>query len=534
MKSITLENDRISVRFPYAEGLVRRVREIPNIKWDNENTCWFMPASKMYAQYAQTLANEHQFSMDNGVYQLLRRDMAQQRDHLYPYQRAAVDFAHANNGSCLIADDMGLGKTVEALTYALESDAQSVLIVCPASVLYNWQDEVTKWTGWDSQVVLTGKLPINGARVLIMSYAIMLRRIYELTEREFSLVIFDESTHINSMKAKTSLAADQLISKAKLFLSGTPFMNRPIELFHVLHMIDPFSYKSYWAYANKYAGASQQTIWTAGGRRTFWDVSGATNLDELKQRIAPIVIRRTKSEVMKDLPELTRTKIEVDISNKSEYVSALLDFKRYLKEHGKPIFPIPTEDKILVSGFRAGKMNANNALTKLNYLRQIVGQGKIASAVELAEEALSDPDRKVVVYAHHKDMVSKLKEKLADYGVDTIIGDDSNIKRADTVKKFQEQTLPRVLVISDAGGEGVNLFRADVIIIAELPWHDSSLEQLEGRLHRNGQKNAVTSYVLVGRKTIDTHIYELIYNKRDVKGELFSMNEVIEIIEKGE
>jgi len=513
MKSIALEDNKISIRFPYSEGMVRRVKEIPNVKWDNDNTYWFMPASQQYAQYAQTLANEHQFSMSNDVYKLLRQTFTHHREHLYQHQIPAVDFIHRNNGTCLLADDMGIGKTVESLTYALEADVKSLLIVCPASVLYKWQDEVTKWTGWDSQIVLTGKLPINGARVLIMSYAIMLRRVYELADRVFDLAIFDESTHINNPKAKQSLAADQIIAKSKLFLSGTPFMNRPIELFHVLHMIDPFSFKSYWSFAQKYAGAERTEIWTSGGRRTIWDVSGATNLDELKQKIAPIVIRRTKSEVMQYLPEITRTIIDVELKNKSEYLSALLDFKRYLKEHGKTL--------------------TSNALTKLNYLRQIIGQGKIDSACELAEEALSDPNRKVVLYAHHKDVVSKLVGKLSDYGCATVVGDDSNTKRAETVKKFQEQTLPRVLVISDAGGEGIDMYRADTLIVVELPWHDSALEQIEGRVHRNGQKNAVTSYIVLGRNTIDEHIYELIRSKRDVKGELFNMNNVIELIEKG-
>ena len=110
------------------------------------------------------------------------------------------------------------------------------------------------------------------------------------------------------------------------------------------------------------------------------------------------------------------------------------------------------------------------------------------------------------------------------------MGDDSNLKRADTMNRFQTQTLPRVLIISSAGGEGIDLYRADTVIIVELPWHDATLEQVEGRLHRNNQKNPVTSYIMVGRKTIDQDIYDLIFSKRGIKSELFSMNNVVEII----
>ncbi len=515
-KSISLEDNKIIIRFPYAPGLVSRVKEIPNARWDNNEMCWWLPATPIYAEHAKQLANEHQFPMENGVFQLLRQQVTQHRDKLYTFQKQAVDFIHGNNGTCLIADDMGLGKTIEALTYAKEIDAKRVLVVCPASVLYKWQDEIARWNEWDNQIVLTGKTPLeDDKRVWIMSYAIILRRVYELSDIEFDLIIVDECHRISNPKAKQSLAMDQLIAKRKLFLSGTPFLNRPIELWHVLNLIDPFSYKSYWAFANKYAGAEKKELWTRQGKRTFWDVSGATNLDELRKRIEPIVIRRTKQEVLDELPELTRTKLDVDISNKREYQSAMLDFKRYLKDNGKTTDP--------------------NALSKLNMLRQIIGMGKVDAAVELAEDALLEPDKKIVLYAHHKAVVQALCEKLKDYGVDTIVGDDSNTKRADTMKRFQTQDLPRVLVISSAGGEGVDLFRADTMITVEREWNEAKESQAESRLHRNGQKHAVMVYYLVAHNTIDKDIDELIERKRDAFDSVIGLEDIRTIvIGKGE
>jgi len=471
----------------------------------------------IYAEHAKRLSNEHQFPIDNGVFKLLNQQpTVQHRDKLYTFQKEDVDFIHYNNGTCLVANDMGTGKTITALTYAYEADTQRVLVVCPASVLYKWQDEVVRWNGWESQIVLTGKTALDMTkRVWIMSYAIMLNRVYELSEIEFDLLIMDECHKISNPKAKQALAVDQLITKRKLFLSGTPFLNRPIELWHVLNLIDPLSYKSYWSFANKYAGAEQKEIWTRNGKRTFWDVSGATNLDDLRKRIAPIVVRRTKQEVLDELPELTRTKMEVDISNKREYQSALLDFKRYLRENNKDSDP--------------------NALSKLNVLRQIIGMGKVESAIELAEEVLSNPDKKVVLYAHHKAVVNALCEKLKEYGVETIVGEDSNTKRADTVSRFQNNTLPRALVISSAGGEGIDLYRADTMITVEREWNEAKESQAESRLHRNGQKHAVVVYYLIAHNTIDKDIDELIERKRDAFNSVIGLEDIRTlIIQKGE
>ena len=792
-KQIALENERIEIRFPYSEGLVQRVKQIPEVMWDNDSKCWFTRPTKYYAEHAQKLANEYQFMVTDGVYRLIRSTKKNGRvAGLYEYQKEAVDFIDRNYGTCLLSEDMGCisgdaeiiinrggagrrytikdayerfhgkasrynwdphipsytrsidentkelrlnrikdiifkgfkdtvsittfdghelyltpdhevltesgwvqagdlrfgnliytngtlacpicgssdnivsytyseyrgyckecvrrhkrrkkniegsidadgyvriysmfnhpnvtdqnyvvqhrlvfeaymngvpydkwvsmceygfdgeyeflspnvvihhrngdksdniisnleamstqdhmrlhgdpnrltifmksklsiiksvdkhtvsipvydivmedpnrsfvangiivhncGKTIEALAYIKEQDLRQTLVICPASVLYKWQDEITKWCGWDSQVILTGKAKINpDMRVLIMSYAIMVKRIYELRDIEFDMIVADEAHYIVNPKARRSVAYGMLSGKRKLFLSGTPFLNRPIELFNILHHINPLRWQSYWAYAQRYAGAEKKTIWTKGGQRQVWDVNGATNLDELKEKISPIVLRRTKREVLTGLPDLVRTKISIDISNKREYNQAKLDLKNWMKSNGKE--------------------GTTNALSKLNVLRQIIGRGKVNAAVELAEEALLNPDRKVVLYAHHREVVDMLKEALLPYGVDTIVGDDSNTKRANTVNKFQNFAHPRVLVISSAGGEGIDLYRADTMIVVEREWNAGKESQAEGRLHRNGQKNSVQVYYLVGRDTIDVDIDELIVHKSDI------------------
>jgi len=504
-KEIQIQDNKITITFPYTQGTVLAVkRELPLAQWNREERRWELPLAPVTAKLARLFAQSHQFTISGRISDMAsdnhRRKVLSDRSLLYDYQKDGVDFIHDNNGTCLVADAMGLGKTLQALWYAKEAELEKVLVVCPASVIYKWRDEVHRWLDWEADVIVTGKQKLGNARVRIMSYAIMTSRSAELMDIMFDLIVFDECHAITNPKAKRTNGAQMLTSHKKLFLSGTPMLNRPIELFPVLNMINPVSFGSYWSFAKRYAAAYQHSM-------GFWVVDGVSNTDELKKKLEPYMIRRTKQDVLKELPELQRSIVPVDISNKQEYRKAVIDLKGWLHEHGKT--------------------NRATALTKINYLRQILGRGKVKVALEMVEEILdADIQCKLVVYAHHREVVKELVAELRVYGVDTIIGDDSNKKRADTIKHFQNYAFPRVLVISAAGGEGIDLYRADSIIFVEQEWNPAKMEQAESRLHRIGQKNAVTSYILLARNTIDERIYSLINYKAGLIDELIGMEDI--------
>jgi len=242
------------------------------------------------------------------------------------------------------------------------------------------------------------------------------------------------------------------------------------------------------------------------------DVSGSSNTAELKDKLARIMLRRTKEQVLPELPPLIRSILPVDISSEQQrdYSLALHDLKAWLRVNGKS--------------------NRITTLTKLNYLRQIVGMGKVKSAIELAEDVLQSTSGKLVMYAHHKVVVNALKEGLKEYGVDTIVGEDDNRKRMDTMIRFQNTQLPRVLVISSAGGEGIDLNAADNLIMVERAWNPGKEEQIEGRLHRIGQENKVAVWYLVARGTIDEKVHALVESKRYLVGELVGTPDIETIV----
>jgi SWI/SNF-related matrix-associated actin-dependent regulator 1 of chromatin subfamily A len=502
-KLITATSNRLEVYFPYTAGMVSKIKAIPSARFDGEKKCWWLPRRVGYAKFLTSFGRQYKFAIDPDVFDLAHQKEIKldlDRSLLYNYQWTAVDFIHTNEGTCLIADDFGIGKTIEALWYAKEADIKQVLVVTPASVVYKWQREVQTWTGWDAEVVSGYKSKILNARVLIMSYNVMTYRIKhdkDFQEKCFGLVIFDESHYLKNKDVDRTLAAHRIIADRRLFLSGTPILNRPIELFTTLNMINPSEWMNYWSFAAKYCNMQNKVVYRGGRQHTFKDVSGCSNIDDLRKRLEPIMLRRLKRDVAKELPELIRVEVPVQMSNKAEYNKAKSAFLTWIAENGKDITP--------------------NTLSKLNVLRQLIGYGKVDAAVELAQEALdSDPHRKVVVYAHHRDVVEKIRVALADYGCGTIVGDNSSSEREHTVSAFQNKQLPRVLVISSAGGEGIDLFAADVIIFAEREWNGGKEEQGEGRLHRNGQKNQVAAYYLVAIGTMDEVMAHLIEEKREI------------------
>jgi len=424
---------------------------------------------------------------------------------LYPYQRDAVEFAKSAGGRCILADDMGLGKTVEALKFVEEVDSGDVLIVCPASVLYKWQKEELAWCGQGAELVLTSKEPLVGSMgksVDIMSYAIMTRRYQELRDR-YRTIIFDECHALKNYKAQRTRAAKLIAKNARyiLGLSGTPFMNRPIEMFNLLNMLDPKTWPSVRKYGVRYCGGL-----SADGL-----YMGATNLDELQKRLRYIMIRRLKSDVLDQLPALTRTHVPVDIPNYKEYK----DIKRQVRE---AIAALDPEHK----GYFV------NALDRLNLLRRVVGKGKAALAIEFVDDMMGQvgQNAKVVVFAHHKEVVHDIAQGLIQYNPVTFTGEDSAIKREDKVGMFRGPGGPRVMVLTTAGGEGIDLFGSsgvDIsrIVMVEREWNPSTESQVESRLHRMGQTSAVNAYYLVARKTIDSKFSDLVEYKRRITGSVF-------------
>jgi len=332
-----------------------------------------------------------------------------------------------------------------------------------------------------------------------MSYAIATNRYDELLAMNWDTIIFDEAHYLKSNKSQRNKAARKYIKGVPhlLMLTGTPFKKKRIELYQLLNMIDPINWSNVKDFGERYAGGKIE--------RGHWIIppNKETNTEELQARLAPIMLRRTKKQVANDLPDLTRVSIPMYIDNKGEYEQAL----RSAKERAE------------------GGYTSALALTLLNSLRQVIGKGKVKAAIELAEDIL-ETGNQVVLFAHHKEVVAQLNAAMHDHFVGVIDGSTKNKDRQMISQAFLDWQL-RVLVVSSAAKEGLDLYSGSHIIFVERLWTPADEEQIEARLHRQGQKNPVTAHYFVARGTVDEHLDRVVETKRKEFSNLIDTDEVI-------
>jgi SWI/SNF-related matrix-associated actin-dependent regulator 1 of chromatin subfamily A len=521
MKTASILNDnKIKLEFPFDTATIELVRDIDGRRWDKEHKYWTVPSSAWHCQRIISQLEPRGFEIDSRI-----RDKAdanaKQPDldypvGIYPFQREAVDFITHAGGRVILADEMGLGKTIEALAY-ISLVSSKTLVISPSNVLYKWEAECKKWLPKKTVAVYpTGKGELGEEDIHVMSYGIMVSRFDQLKELEYDAIILDEAHLVKNSKAMRTRVTKALVKMGiahVLFLSGTPFMNRPSELFPMLNMLDPVGFANYYTYAQRYCGAQYL------GGAWYFPPNGATNLEELGERVKYLLLRRTKKDVLHDLPDLTRTSVPIEIDNIREYRKAVKSLKEWLKENDKEV------------------LNPEHVLTRLNTLRQIVGQGKVQAAVELAESVLND-GKKVVLFCHHKEIVRQLQEAFKHYRVGTISGDVAPRKRQDLVNEFlknsNDKLIPdsslQVMIITVAGAEGIDLYSASDIIFVEREWTPAKEEQAESRLHRNGQKNPVNAWYIVASGTIDEKFDAMVRTKRAMFKKVIRTDEILELI----
>ena len=440
---------------------------------------------------------------------------------LFPFQYVGVRFAELATGRCIIGDDMGIGKTIQALAYAaLHPECWPVLVVAPASVKYNWANEIQKWLkDADYQVIHKGSTPVGDHDFTVINYDLVSKKQEQLLARNYNLVIFDESHYLKNEKAKRTVCCMEIADEADsvLCLSGTPITNRPKEFFTTLEMIRPSEWKGKrWDFLKRYCDAHRNE-WG------YWDTDGASNVEELHGECRDFMIRRLKKEVMAELPDKLRqfhTVQPTDAEMKTYNECKNTWVETYASLRARNSVP---------AGF---------LLNMLTDLRKKCGEIKIASAVEWVMNYLAHNDKPLVMFTHHLDImdgiVSQLKELLPAQNIETIHGGVDAQKRTDTIAKFQAGELEVLVCSTTAVKEGVTLTAADTVVFVEREWVPAYEEQAEDRVNRIGQDNdTVWAVYLTVDNTIDIKFKNLIESKREVissivdGGEIGQRNEVV-------
>jgi superfamily II DNA or RNA helicase len=434
------------------------------------------------------------------------------REKLRPYQ---IDGAlwllrRAQSGTAgLLADEMGLGKTIQTLAL-FESQPGPHLVVCPSTLVWNWHREAERFTPGLKSLQLHGpdrerlfdQIPAHD--LVITSYALLRRDLEHLQKFEFATVVLDEAQHIKNPDSQNAKAACALRSRARFILTGTPLENSVRDLWSLYDFLLPGHLGTRKDFQDRYEKPIQ-----AGDTSGTWP--------RLVRRVTPWMLRRTKSEILTELPDKIEQVVEVELTpdQKAAYTQLQIAARAEV-------------DALRESG-GAARMKVLTALLRLRQAScdlRLLGKtseapsGKIDALLELLGEAV-DGGHRTLVFSQFTSMLDLIAEALDGAGISWTRLDGSTKDRGAVVDRFQNDATVSVLLISlKAGGTGLNLTAADTVIHFD-PWWNPAVEaQATDRAHRIGQKNIVTSIKLVARDTVEQRVLEMQEKKRALISEL--------------
>lgn len=412
---------------------------------------------------------------------------------LFPFQREGVAWLR-DKAAALLADDMGLGKTLQSIAWASApgKDRLPALVVCPAFLKLNWEREIHRARPNDLVQVLNAgdAWPGRLADWTILNYDLLVRYNKELTASPFHTAILDEVHYIKNLRAqRTRQALGSLLHiPNRLAVTGTPILNGPAELFPVMAFLGFMRLQEHSLFLERYTDEPEARGRPKGGR----------NLQELHQKLLPVMLRRRKEDVLKQLPPKLQAELLVPISNAAEYDRAQRDFLSWL-----------AAQKGIEAMDRAARAEA---LVRMNHLRQLAALGKVEVADDFSRDC-SPPDHKYVIFSSFKEPLEKLHALKGGNSV-LYTGELSTTQRQALVDRFQNEPIPcYFLGTIGSAGLGITLTKADRVIFLDLPWTPGGKVQAEDRTHRIGQDNKVNVINLLARNTIDERMAEILAEK---------------------
>lgn len=503
-----------------------------NAKWVNAHKHWSIPVASAvavakavrphYALLADVIedhdevkksheATLQRVELSSAVETSIELPEAEPFTSLRPYQRIApVMYGTGNRHRILIADEMGLGKSLQALACAEQAGHERVLIVCPSIVKHNWGNEIEKWLGEDetSYIVSGWSGEIPPSRFTIVNYDILSKRAQHLGAINFDCIIFDEVHRIKNPKAAVTKAALRMAQgKAGIIaLSGTPITNRPVEFFPVLNMMLPGSFANYFTFAKRYCNARLTQF--------GYDYSGSSNIDSsndptitpLNHILRDFMLRRSMDDprIAGEMPDLVETIVNFDLPDEA--------LKQYHVEYNAWMSDWVDQQTTF------GTTDMGFALNMMTQLRHVAGRLKVEAAVKWATEYHERTGKPLVIFAHHKDVISSLFDKLHEQGgVRMIDGETHESNREKFIAQFQDGKVRYLICSTMAMKEGINLDYANTTLFVEREWVPAWEQQAAARVRRMTQEESTChKVVLSANNTIDAMFDQVVAEKADL------------------
>lgn len=423
----------------------------------------------------------------------------------------------------ILADDMGLGKTLQVISL-LSSDNSSKpsIVVCPTSLVYNWKSEIERFSPNVSTLIVSGSSQeryslietINTYDIILTSYDLIKRDIEYYENYEFNYCILDEAQYIKNASTQNAKAVKLLKSNVRFALTGTPIENSLADLWSIFDFIMPGYLLNY----NKFKEKYEMPIVKDGDK----DI-----LQRLNRQIQPFILRRLKKDVLKELPDKieTVTYAQMETTQRKLYAAELMrlnnEFRNEINEKGYENSQI----KILAMLTKLRQICCDPSLCYENYDG---GSAKLDLCMEIVKNSIEN-NHKVLIFSQFTSMLGIIEKQLKLNNIDyyLLTGATKSMERLELANKFNIDRTPVFLISLKAGGTGLNLTGADVVIHFDPWWNISAQNQATDRTHRIGQNNKVQVFKLIAKNTIEEKIEKLQQNKKDLAESVIKKGEVL-------
>lgn len=536
--NIELKGDHFELSFKYRPAIVDRVRQINGRKFDGARKVWTIPAGSRI-ELERMIYQIQQFESINWVNgaQKKEEDVAYDIPELpelsiphnlkiqpYPYQLKGIARG-LELKRFMNCDEPGLGKTLQSIATINLADAFPCLVICPSSLKINWQREWEKFTD-KKAMVLTDKVRDTWTffyqtgmhQVFIVNYESLKKYFVQRIKKAegwtlrdvefrnsiqlFKSVIIDESHRCKSASTQQAKFCKGICTGKEwvIELTGTPVVNRPKDLIPQLAILNRMEYfGGYKSFVNRYCSGQRE----------------ASNLKELNYNLwKNCMFRREKSLVLTDLPDKIRQVNTCEITNRKEYMDAERDLIMYLQKYKD------ADDEKIAKAMRG------EVMVRINILRQISARGKVRDVIEFVKD-FRENGKKIILFCSLHEVVDQLKYYFPT--AVSVTGRDSQDEKQRAIDAFQNNPKADIIICSiKAAGVGLTLTASSNVAFVEFPWTYADCCQCEDRAHRIGQKDSVTCYYFLGRRTIDEKVYRIIQEKKNIANAVTGSTEDIE------
>ena len=536
--NIELKGDNFELSFKYKTSIIDRVRQIPGRRFDGAKKVWIVP-TRSRVELERMIYQIQQFENINWVNGTEKKeediayDIPELPDLTVPHNLKIQPYPYQLKGIArglelkrfMNCDEPGLGKTLQSIATINLADAFPCLVICPSSLKINWLREWEKFTD-KKAMILTDKVRDTWTfffqtgmhQVFIVNYESLKKYFVQRIKKAegwtlrdvefrnsinlFKSVIIDESHRCKSASTQQAKFCKGICTGKEwvIELTGTPVVNRPKDLIPQLAILNRMeNFGGYKPFVNRYCSGQRE----------------ASNLKELNFNLWQYcMFRREKSLVLTDLPDKIRQVNTCEITNRKEYMDAERDLIMYLQKYKDA-----DDDKI-------EKALRGEVMVRINILRQISARGKVRDVIEFVKD-FRENGKKIILFCSLHEVVDQLKRYFPT--AVSVTGRDSQDEKQRAVDAFQNNPKADIIICSiKAAGVGLTLTASSNVAFVEFPWTYADCCQCEDRAHRIGQKDSVTCYYFLGRRTIDEKVYRIIQEKKNIANAVTGSTEYIE------